>query len=63
MIQRHTKEKKLTVKNIWYEPGVRKTKKLESAMDNGIQRLARFNECDAAEGLLRQPDIDSGRRG
>ena len=57
------KEKKLTVKNIWYEPGVRKTKKLESAMDYGIQRLARFNECDAAEGLLRQPDIDSGRRG
>ena len=39
------KKNQLTVKNIWYETGIRKTKKLNSFMDAGIQRLARFNEC------------------
>ena len=36
----------LTVRNIWYEPGVRQTKKLAQAMDASIQRFAKFNECD-----------------
>ena len=35
----------LTVKNIWLEPGVRKTKALDRAIDSGIRRLAEFNDC------------------
>ncbi len=35
----------LIVKNLWYEDGVRKTKKLASAIDGAIGRLARFNGC------------------
>ena len=35
----------LEVRNIWYEPGVRQTKKLDRAMEAAIQRLARLNDC------------------
>ena len=35
----------LTVKNVWYEQGVRQTKKLESALGGAIGRLAKFNGC------------------
>ena len=37
----------LEVRNIWYEPGIRKTKKLHRMLDAGIRRLARFNECNS----------------
>jgi uncharacterized protein YcaQ len=40
------KDKVLMVKNIWYEPGIRQTKKLNHALDAAIQRLARINECN-----------------
>ena len=35
----------LGVRNVWYEPGVRETKKLTHALDMSINRLARFNNC------------------
>ena len=35
----------LDVRNIWYEDGVRKTKKLANALERSIKRLARFNNC------------------
>ena len=35
----------LLVKNIWFEPGVRQTKKLSAAIDGAVKRLARFNGC------------------
>ena len=35
----------LTVKNIWYEEGVRQTKKLASALDGALRRLAKLNDC------------------
>ena len=35
----------LVVKNIWFEPGVRRTKKLEHAIEMSVKRLARFNDC------------------
>ena len=35
----------LVVRNVWYEPGVRQTKKLGGMLDASINRLARFNEC------------------
>ena len=39
----------LVVKNLWYEDGVRHTKKLEHAVDGAVARLARFNGCDRIE--------------
>ena len=39
------KDDTLVVKNIWLEPGVRRTKRLEHAMEMSIKRLARFNGC------------------
>ena len=35
----------LEVRNVWYEPGVRETKKYAHALDMSIKRLARFNDC------------------
>lgn len=35
----------LTVRNVWLEPGVRKTKKLTGQIDRAVQRLAKFNDC------------------
>ena len=43
------KEKTLRVKNIWLEPGVRQTRKLQLAFDRTLRRLARFNDCTAVE--------------
>ena len=39
------REKILHVKNIWYEDGVRKTKRLQHAVEGAAARLARFNGC------------------
>lgn len=39
------KTQMLVVKNIWYESGVRQTKKLIAAVDAAIGRLAKFNDC------------------
>ena len=35
----------LEVRNIWFEPNVRQTKKLAGMLDAGIRRLAKFNDC------------------
>lgn len=39
------KAAELVVKRIWYEDGVRQTKKLAAAIDRAARRLARFNDC------------------
>ena len=39
------KEKVLRVKGLWWEPGVRQTKKLEAALDQTLKRFCKFNEC------------------
>ena len=39
------KTETLVVKNIWYEPGIRQTKKLNTAVDAALRRLAKFNGC------------------
>ena len=36
----------LTVRNIWFEDGIRRTKQLETAVRTAVSRLARFNGCD-----------------
>ena len=35
----------LTVKNLWFEEGVKPTKKLQSAVSDCLKRLAKFNHC------------------
>ncbi|MBQ6123303.1 MAG: YcaQ family DNA glycosylase [Clostridia bacterium] len=42
----------LVVKNVWYETGVRRTKKLATAVEGAVRRLARFNECKDTEWLV-----------
>ncbi|MCR5005881.1 MAG: winged helix DNA-binding domain-containing protein, partial [Clostridiales bacterium] len=39
------KNQVLLVKNIWFEEGVRRTKRLDHAIEMSIKRLARFNDC------------------
>ena len=39
------KAETLVIKNIWYEPGIRQTKKLNAAVDAAIGRLAKINDC------------------
>lgn len=41
------KTETLVVKNIWFEPGIRRTKKLNAAVDAAIRRLAKFNDCSS----------------
>lgn len=35
----------LNVKNIWYESGIRRTKKLSAALQSSIRKFSKFNEC------------------
>lgn len=39
----------LLVKNVWLEPGVRRTKKLQAALDRTLRRFAKFNDCETVE--------------
>jgi uncharacterized protein YcaQ len=43
------KTKTLIVKNIWYEDGVKSSKRLQTAIDVCIKRFAKFNECDSVQ--------------
>ena len=45
------KAETLVVKNVWYEPGIRQTKKLKAAVDAALRRLAKFNGCSRIETL------------
>ncbi|MGG1518240.1 crosslink repair DNA glycosylase YcaQ family protein [Paenibacillus oryzisoli] len=40
------KTRQLVVKNIWYEKGVKPTKKLQTALDDCFKRFAKFNGCE-----------------
>ncbi len=39
------KSKRLSVQNIWFETGIRKTGKLSGMIDRALHRLAAFNDC------------------
>ena len=39
----------LKIRNVWYEPEIRQTKKLTDMLDRSIRRLAKFNGCDRIE--------------
>ena len=38
------KERKLNVSHIWYEPGVRVTKRMENGIKSALKRFEMFNE-------------------
>jgi uncharacterized protein YcaQ len=39
----------LRVKNIWFEPGIRLTKEIRTAIGRTLTRFAKFNDCTAVE--------------
>lgn len=43
------RDKILRVKNIWHEPGVHMTKRIERALDRSLSRFAKFNDCTTVE--------------
>ena len=47
------KEKLLRVKGLWWEPGVRQTKKLTAGLDRTLKAFSRFNGC---EGYVMQTE-------
>ena len=49
------KDRILRVKNIWFEPDVRLTKKVRVSIDRTLNRFSRFNDCTSVEDL-KQPD-------
>ena len=48
------KEKQLNVKNIWYEPGVRKSAEMQRALNGAVERLAEFNRGEVSGFTLRR---------
>lgn len=45
----NTKNRTLLVKNIWYEPGIRRTKTMDDAIVSAISRFSKFNQCEKIE--------------
>jgi uncharacterized protein YcaQ len=43
------KNNTLRVKNIWLEPGIKQTKKLQISMDRTLRRFSSFNDCSRVE--------------
>ena len=41
----------LHVKNIWFEPGIRQTKRVQTAIGQALTRFSKFNGCTTVEGL------------
>jgi uncharacterized protein YcaQ len=39
----------LHVKNIWFEPGIRQTKRVQTAIGQALTRFSRFNGCTTVE--------------
>ena len=51
----------LDIRNVWYEPGVRQTKKLADMLDRSIRRLAKFNDCEQVK-MVGDPSTE-GKNG
>ena len=49
------REHVLQVKGLWWEPGVRQTKKLSTALEQALRRFAAFNNCQGME-MAHCPD-------
>ena len=42
----------LVVRGLWWEPGIRQTKKLCNALDRTLRNFAKFNGCTSVESLI-----------
>jgi uncharacterized protein YcaQ len=45
------KNKILCVKGLWWEQGIRKTKKLDAALQRTLKVFSKFNDCDCFTGI------------
>ena len=45
------KSSTLRIKNIWFEPGIQVTKRVQTAIDQALTRFSKFNGCTTVEGL------------
>jgi hypothetical protein len=43
------RQKIMTVKNIWFEEGIRQTKQLQQALSQCLERFAAFNDCQQVD--------------
>jgi uncharacterized protein YcaQ len=48
------KESVLRVRRIWYEPGVRMTKKLRASIERALIRFSAFNNCEVLDYMESQ---------
>ena len=53
------KEGILQVKGLWWEPGIRQTKALNSALERALKNFAKFNDCRAINSLFQDQQIIS----
>ncbi|WP_026527530.1 winged helix-turn-helix domain-containing protein [Butyrivibrio sp. VCD2006] len=51
------KNKILCVKGLWWEQGIRKTKKLDAALQRTLRAFAKFNDCVFEEGKNRSISV------
>ena len=49
------KEKILRVRGLWWEPGVRQTKKLNAALERSLRKFGKFNACQDIEMDITYP--------
>ena len=52
----------LSVRGVWFEPGVRRTAKLSGLVDKAVLRLARFNGCTLSGPEEKVQEASSGTR-
>ena len=48
------KNRILAVKGLWWELGIRQTKKLKTALERSLISFAKFNECDSVEEYIEK---------
>ena len=53
------KEGILQVKGLWWEPGIRQTKALNSALERALKNFAKFNDCRTINSLIQDQLIIS----
>ena len=53
------KEGVLQVKGLWWEPDVRRTKALNSALERALKNFAKFNDCSTINSLTQDQQIIS----
>ena len=58
------KEQVLRVKGLWWEPGIRQTKKLEAELERTLNRFCRFNDCKTIDrAFARENRADVQKNG